>query len=98
MQWKTSELFDANTKYGLAPDYLCDLVSPYIPNRHLRSSFKNTIVPPKIKTKSSGERSFEFAAAAEWNALPEELRFCSSFTVFKAKLKTHFFNVYFKTL
>ena len=81
-----------------APEYLCDLVVAYVPNRVLHSAEKNLIVKPNVRTKTSGERCFAFAAAAEGNDLPESLRFCSSYSVFKAKLKTHFFTICYKDL
>ena len=83
--------------HGLAPEYLSELVSTYSPSRYTRSSSKNLLVKPMTKTKTLGERCFRFAAPHEWNDLDDDdLRFCSSYDIFKSKLKTYFFNLYFK--
>ena len=78
---------------GTAPEYLSDLVDFYKPKRILRSSSKNLLSVPEIRTKTYGERCFVYAAATEWNNLPDDLRFCPSLDIFKSKLKTHLFKL-----
>ena len=82
--------------HGLAPEYLSELIGVYSPQRNLRSSHKNLLDVPLVKRKTLGERCFMFAAPKEWKALPDDLRFCHSFDLFKSKLKTHLFNLCYK--
>ena len=81
--------------HGSAPKYLTDLITPYIPHRSLRSSTKHLLVVPKVRLKSYGERCFIYAAAKEWNKLPDDIKLCPSIPSFKSKLKTHLFKLCF---
>jgi hypothetical protein len=73
------------------PSYLHDLLTPYKPStRSLRSSDKNLLVVPNIKSVR-GQRSFSFAAPTIWNSLPLHLRLCNSLSVFRSLLKTHLY-------
>ena len=51
--------------------------------------------PPRVNTKTFGERSFSYAGPSVWNNLPQTLRHSDSTSCFKAALKTHLFNNYF---
>ena len=46
-------------------------------------------------TKAYGDRTFVFAAADMWNKLPKDIRQATSVSMFKSKLKTHLFRMYF---
>jgi hypothetical protein len=70
--------------------YVEELVNIYKPARSFRSENNTTLVTPIVRTKNYGERRFDKAAASLWNDLPNELRNVQS--VFKKKLKTHFFR------
>ena len=72
------------------PSYLTDLLIPYQPSRHLRSSGTNLLVVPDIRS-SMGRRSFSFSAPTLWNSLPLEIRSCTCFLTFRNKLKTYLF-------
>ena len=61
---------------------------PYIPKRTLRSADKILLTVPRT-VSSYGDRGFYAAAPKLWNALPLELRSCSSINVFKKTLKTN---------
>ena len=76
---------------GLAPLYLCDLVSPMKSTRALRSTSKHLLSVPVTKMKTYGDRAFSCAAAVEWNKLPNDIRQSPSLDIFKSKLKTHLF-------
>ena len=77
---------------GLAPSYLSDLLSPYIPSRHLRSSSDATkLVVPRVTLKSFGERQFSYCAPKLWNSLPRNMRESKKLDTFKQALKTHLF-------
>ena len=75
-------LFPFFSLHGLAPAYLCELVTPYKQSRVLRSAQQNVLVIPKMRLKSYGDRCFMAATAKEWNALPPELRVDQSLNSF----------------
>ena len=50
------------------PTYLCELLTPYLQTRTLRSSDKNLLSVPNIKSEY-GRRSFSYAAPTVWNSL-----------------------------
>ena len=77
---------------NLAPSYIRDLLTPYVPSRQLRSSFKNLLVIPHFNLKTYGARSFSIAAPTLWNTLLSDIMNSSSVSVFKNKLKTFLFN------
>ena len=58
---------------GKAPQYITDLLTPYIPARNLRSEGEGYLAVLKTHTKTFGERAFSSAAAVEWNKLPKKL-------------------------
>ena len=72
------------------PSYLRDLITHYIPTRHLRSDSKFLLTVPRINT-SAGRRSFSFAAPHVWNSLPLQLRSTKSLSSFRSLLKTYLF-------
>ncbi|GFR73635.1 reverse transcriptase [Elysia marginata] len=54
------------------PVYMKELVTPYTPNRALRSSAKMLIQNPRFKLKIFGQRALPSQAAVIWNDLPLE--------------------------
>jgi exonuclease III len=78
---------------GLAPSYIANMLQEYRPARTLRTTDCNLLVVPRARLKTAGQRSFHYAAPHLWNHLPNALRRCSSFNMFKSSLKTHLFNV-----
>ena len=81
---------------GKAPQYITDLLTPYIPARNLRSEGEGYLVVPKTHTKTFGERAFSFAAAVEWNKLPKKLRENNTLSKFKSYIKTYLFTAAFR--
>ena len=81
--------------HGLAPQYLCELLSAKVGYSHLRSS--NDVFALHTNTANSkyGESAFSYAASCEWNTLPLELRLCSTIETFKTSLKTYYFRLYY---
>ena len=77
---------------NLAPSYIRDLLTPYVPSRQLRSSSKNLLVIPHYNLKTYGARSFSVAAPTLWNTLPSDIINSSSVSVFKNRLKTFLFK------
>ena len=81
-------------QHGKAPSYLQELITPYKPNRALRSENSMRLHPPNdVRTKSYGERRFDKAAPTLCNSLPLSLRNVNSLDVFKRELKTHFLEL-----
>ena len=76
--------------HGLAPTYLSELISQYLPTRSLRSASQNLLVVHRSRTKSFGDRSFECAVPTLWNSLPGTLRAQSNIDIFQKELKTYF--------
>jgi hypothetical protein len=78
--------------HGEAPQYISQLITPYVPSRHLRSSSRNLLEVVRVKTKLYGARSFAAAAPVMWNSLPCHIRDCDNINVFKSNLKTFLFS------
>ena len=79
-----------------SPPYLQNLIKHRTSSRTLRSNSKRLLVQPAYNLKSYGLRSFQVAAAAEWNILPDYVRYATSLDSFKSSLKTHFFKKAYK--
>ena len=75
------------------PSYLKELITIYQPARALRSGNKFLLAKPFKNLETFGKKSFHFAAPEVWNSLPLELRSCCDLSIFKKKLKTHFFKI-----
>ena len=73
------------------PVYLAEMLIPYDSGRRLRSSNKNLLKVPMVKT-NNGKRMFQYCGPYEWNKLPQNIRDCESTETFKKLLKTHFFK------
>lgn len=84
--------------YGLAPNYLIDLICIKKQSRYsLRSNDSLLLELPSIKTRPTlGDRAFQSAAPYLWNALPSTIRNIKTLDTFKTAVKTHFFNLAFK--
>ncbi len=80
---------------GLAPSYLSELLSSYIPSRSLRSSSSELLCVPRFCISSMGSISFSVTAPKLWNSLPLALRTVTSLSEFKSKLKTYLFNQHY---
>ena len=80
-----------------APEYIQDLVIPYVPGRDgLRSeSLMHIDMGARTNTKTYGDRSFQAAAAKEWNRLPLKLKECQTVDSFKINLKTFLFEKFY---
>ncbi|XP_041946065.1 uncharacterized protein LOC121707480 [Alosa sapidissima] len=79
----------------LAPVYISDLLSPYLPSRPLRSSDSGLLVTPRVRTNTHGEAAFAHYGPALWNSLPLALRMVQSVELFKKHLKTYLFSLAF---
>ena len=69
------------------PTYLRDLVKLQIPTRALRSSNRQLLEVPNIRS-ANGRRSFSFAAPTVWNLVPENVKSSESLFAFRKGLKS----------
>jgi hypothetical protein len=82
--------------HGECPIYIKHLLQVYRPTRNLRSTQQSvTLVVPKSRTVTNGDRCFTSTAPKLWNALPEHVRECKTQCAFKKSLKTHIFHQVF---
>ena len=77
---------------GLAPSYLCSLISLYKPTRNLRSADKFLLKEIRTNFKTLGEKSFAFSSPKVWKSLPITIRMEKSIDIFKKNLKTFYFR------
>ena len=77
---------------GEAPSYLCDLITPYVPTRTLRSQNKLLLHQPRFHLKSYGRRACKTSAPCPWNDLPYNIKNSKDINNFKKKLKTYLFK------
>ena len=73
-----------------APNYLSIYFIKAQSGYSLRS--KADYVVPRTRTKAFGDRAFSVSGPREWINLPAGLQLCSSFTIFRKKLKTFLFR------
>ena len=79
-----------------APEYVSDLIQPYVPAYPLRSNNQGLLVEPAdLRLEMFGRRSFSYAAPHAWNKLPVSLKTISSFPTFKQLLKSSLFKEYY---
>ena len=78
-----------------APAYIQDMIKVYIPTRSLRSENAMTLVVPRVRTVTYGNRCFHYAAPSLWNALPIRIREAKTLYTFKKHLKTHLFSAHY---
>ena len=76
---------------GLAPSYLAELLTLYIPGRPTRSADNYDLVVPRTR-RGYGDRSFAHAAPTLWNELPMSIKVSPTLEIFKTLLKTHLFS------
>jgi len=76
----------------MAPSYIRDMISPYIPKRMLRSYNKLLLSVPTVNTGTYGKRAFSVTASYLWNQLPEPIKTANNIEQFKKLLKTYLFK------
>ena len=87
--------------HGLAPSYLTDLIQPFTSRRALRSSHELFKLDeargrkPSEGTVYYSNRNFKYAAPKLWNLLPDSVKCAPNVEIFKRRLKTHLFTVYY---
>uniref|UniRef100_A0A8C6KP73 Reverse transcriptase domain-containing protein n=1 Tax=Nothobranchius furzeri TaxID=105023 RepID=A0A8C6KP73_NOTFU len=83
---------------NLAPGYLSELIHPYVPTRSLLSADQHLLHVPSSRCKSRGEHAFSVCAPKLWNHLPLLIRLSFSLSLFKSRLKTHFYSLAFNSV
>ena len=85
--------------HGLAPSYLCSLLSVKKNERYnLRSNSGLLINHCNVKSLVTlGDRFFQCAAPKLWNCLPIEIRNCPTLDSFKKSLKMYLFKEAFES-
>ena len=82
--------------HGLAPKYLCDLLTFKSSFYILRSSGSILLSMPAVRSKTLGDRGFMVAAPRLWNSLSKELRAITNLNSFKAHIKTYLFRTLYR--
>ena len=67
-------LFTYKALNGLAPQYICDMLTLLQNPRCLRSSNKLLLKVPRSNTATYGDRGFSRASPMLWNSLPEDIK------------------------
>jgi len=78
-----------------APPYLAEelhLSSAEEARQRVRSASKSSLVVPRNRLSTIGDRAFPVAAARLWYTLPLNVASASSISVFRKHLKTHLFS------
>ena len=79
--------------HGLAPGYIRDIITPYLPTRNLRSADLHLLVVQRYNLEGYGKRAFSVSGPTFWNSWPENMRNIDNLTKFKTLLKTHLFKL-----
>ena len=67
---------------------IASVLTPYLPQRNLRSSSKQLLVVPTSSTSTYGDRAFASASPILWNKLPDNLKTETDTSSFMKSLKT----------
>jgi exonuclease III len=80
---------------NIAPYYINQMIIRQHNTRYsLRSNSGISLVVPRTRCKTLGDRAFAVAAPVVWNELPPDLKTTDlSLQTFKTKLKTHYFSL-----
>ena len=80
---------------GTGPSYLIELIKHYRPTTTVVLRSDGRLDVPRSNLVSYGDRAFSVAAPAEWNKLPSDVKDCPSYKLFKSKLKTWLYKLYY---
>uniref|UniRef100_A0A8C7X0A1 Reverse transcriptase domain-containing protein n=1 Tax=Oryzias sinensis TaxID=183150 RepID=A0A8C7X0A1_9TELE len=84
--------------HGLAPLYLSELLTPYSPARCLRSADQMLLEVPRSGRKLRGDRAFAVAAFFFFFFFFFAIREALSLSIFKTRLKPHFYALAFNPI
>ena len=78
--------------HDLAPEYIRDLIIPYLPLCSLRSLNLSLLRKPRSKTKTFVDHSFVVCSPQLWNKLTCHLRQLDELEAFMNGIKTHLYK------
>ena len=87
-------LLTFKSQHKVAPEYLVDLLEPYLPAQSFWSEQQHKLDQPKARTKKYGDRAISVCAPNLWNELPIELNEADTVEKFKSQLKTYCLRLY----
>ena len=76
---------------GMAPNYIERMLTPYTPQRSLRSSESGQLVVPHSRLKGYWVCAFAVVAPTLWNNLPEHIRRAKTLVSFNTLINTELF-------
>ena len=85
-------LLTFNSLHGHGQEYMSEMPTPRSIHYGLRPQDELKLDVPRTKGKTLGDRAFKVAALKLWNSLPKDVRSCNNVSIFKSKLKTHYFR------
>ena len=91
IEYKVAVLTFKSRSSATAPTYLSRHIKARVSERTLRSSAVRLLDKPFTRTYFV-RRAFCCSAPTVWNSLPETIISADSLSVFKSRLKTHFFR------
>jgi hypothetical protein len=94
IEYKIASLCHQCLNNNKMPSYLSELISPYVPQRVLRSADSSLLTVPRLSLQTCGMRAFSSFGPKVWNSLPLKLRQTACYDTFKKNLKTYYFNTY----
>ena len=92
IEYKIASLCHQCLNNNRMPSYLSELISPYVPQRDLRSVDSSLLAVPRFSLQTCGMKASSSFGPKEWNLLPLKLRQTACYDTFKKNLKTHYFN------
>ncbi len=66
----SSDEINTDSMNGQPPAYMCNMLTPYKPDRCQRSSSRALLVVPKTRLVTKGDCAFAVLAPKLWNSLP----------------------------
>ena len=91
-------LLTFNAIHGHGPEYMSEMLIPRSIHYGLRSQDDLKLDVPRTKRKPLGDLAFKVAAPKLWNSLLKDVRSCNNVSIFKSKLKTHYFRIAYNSL
>ena len=73
--------------HDLSPSYIKELLTPYCPERILRSPSTLLLARTDYNMKTYGARAFAISAPGLWNHLPDDIKSIDNFTTFNQSLR-----------
>ena len=74
------------------PSYLKELITPYVPQRTLRSTNSSLLEEPRFSLTTVGLRAFSVSGPKVWNLLPIQLKSNKLYCFFQKELKNSLFQ------